>query len=195
VPEVSAASLEGFLEDLRAALPALEINADRVLRVYRGFLPGRRKDSAELSLRPSIVDHAAFGGPDGLWSVSGVMFTTARRVAALVLRRASGRVSSGPLPEERLDLAARRERFRFGPDWRPSSDPTGCSILRAMIADESVQHLDDLLFRRTALGDDPRTARALSTSLACWFSESSVVREEEERRVSRALEGARASLT
>jgi glycerol-3-phosphate dehydrogenase len=191
---VPADALARFLADLSAALPGLGIREERVLRVYRGLLPGVRVGSAQLSRRPVVVDHASRGGPRGLWSVSGVKFTTARRVAETALRRATGRPLVGSQPGDREGRSPRLERLRFGPDWRPESDPEGRSLLRSMIVDESAVHLDDLLLRRTALGDDPRGAHALAPSLAHWFGEDAATQRAECARVMRALDGAREPL-
>jgi glycerol-3-phosphate dehydrogenase len=74
------------------------------------------------------------------------------------------------------------------------SDSEGSSILQAMIRDEAVIHLDDLLLRRTSLGDDPRRARALAPQLAPWFGDDEATQNEEVDRVTRALEDARSPL-
>ncbi len=76
-----------FLEDLNRTLPQLNLSLSEVLRVDAGVLPARRAGSAEPRSRPVIVDHLKHGGPAGLYSVSGVKFTTARSVAARTLDR------------------------------------------------------------------------------------------------------------
>lgn len=92
IPErVPEQRIEAFLADLNRAVPGLELRREEVLRVLWGFLPARRPGSAELAVRPVIRDHGARGGPQGLFSVSGVKLTTARLVAektlSLVLSR------------------------------------------------------------------------------------------------------------
>jgi glycerol-3-phosphate dehydrogenase len=129
-----------------------------------------------------------------LWSVVGVKFTTARRVAAETLRRATGRLAGVPNPVPEDSSTLRRERLRFGPDWRAESDPDGARILEKLIGDEAVIHLDDLLLRRTSLGDDPRTAKALAPQLAHWFGADEATQSKECDRVKRALEHARSPL-
>jgi glycerol-3-phosphate dehydrogenase len=186
-------ALAGFLADLAAALPGLDIREERVLRVYHGLLPGIREGSALLARRPEIVDHARAGGPRGLWSVSGVKLTTARSVAAQTLDRA-GATAVGSAREIRRD-PARLAWLRFGPDWRPEDDAEGLGVLRSMIADEAALHLDDLLLRRTCLGDDPRRARALAPALARWFGDDEATQRAECERLMRALEGARSPLS
>jgi glycerol-3-phosphate dehydrogenase len=187
-------ALSAFLEDLKRAAPSLGVHPDRVLRVYSGLLPAVRARSKMLSVRPAVIDHGAHGEPKGLWSVVGVKFTTARRVAAETLRRATGRLAGVSNPAHEDSSTLRRERLGFGPDWRPESDPDGARILQSLIGDESVIHLDDLLLRRTSLGDDPRTANALAPTLAQWFGEDEATRSKEFDRVKRALGHARSPL-
>ena len=55
-------------------------------------------------------------------------------------------------------------------------------------------HLDDLLLRRTELGEDPRTARRLAPRLSEWFGPDPRRRAEEVERLERALERAREPL-
>ena len=83
----SRAQVRAFLEELEAALPGLGLGRADVRRVLWGRLPVSREGTTRLSRRPVLVDHGAHGGPDGLHSVSGVKFTTARRVAADLLAR------------------------------------------------------------------------------------------------------------
>jgi glycerol-3-phosphate dehydrogenase len=187
-------AFSAFLEDLKLAVPGLGVHPDRVLRVYSGLLPAVRARSKMLSVRPAVIDHGAHGEPKGLWSVVGVKFTTARRVAAETLRRATGRLAGVSNPAHEDSSTLRRERLGFGPDWRPESDPDGARILQSLIGDESVIHLDDLLLRRTSLGDDPRTANALAPTLAQWFGEDEATRSKEFDRVKRALGHARSPL-
>jgi glycerol-3-phosphate dehydrogenase len=85
-PRPSEVELEAFVEDLRLALPGLGITRDDVVRVDAGFLPVERAGTADLTGRPAYVDHGRTGGPVGLHSIAGVKYTTARHVAAEVVR-------------------------------------------------------------------------------------------------------------
>jgi glycerol-3-phosphate dehydrogenase len=103
------------------------------------------------------VDHGRDGGPKGLWSVSGVKYTTARRVAEHTLRRVFER--SG------RDLSIRPESGR--PPVSTSldlSDPSALATedrdrirvaLERLVEDECVLCMEDLLLRRTDWGTDP----------------------------------------
>ena len=148
----SEAQVAAFLADLNAAVPGLEATPDDVLQVYAGLLPARAASTTLLASREVIHDHGAAGGPKGLFSVSGVKFTTARLVAQKTL-------GEGVRPSD-ASAAARTPRGRR--QQRPSAaraswtarSPLDGPIeqvrarLRALAEQEAVLGLDDLLFRR-----------------------------------------------
>ena len=78
--------LETFLADLNDSIPGLDVASPDVERVHWGLLPAARPNSDELASRPVILHHGDQGGPEGLFSVSGVKFTTARLVAEQTLK-------------------------------------------------------------------------------------------------------------
>jgi glycerol-3-phosphate dehydrogenase len=139
-----------FLGDLNAAIPGLRLRRHDVRRVFAGVLPAAVEGSARLAARPAIVDHAQQGGPEGLVSVSGVKFTTARLVAARTLAILGRRVSrsqvrtDAPRPPAATGLDIDRAGEAFG--------PATADALRRIARDESVMTVDDLLFRRTNWG-------------------------------------------
>lgn len=94
-PQPDEEALDHFLSDLNAAMPGLEARPSRIVRVFAGLLPVRAPGTARLSTRPAIHDHGRAGGPRGLFSVSGVKFTTARLVAEHTLAAMAGQF--GPL--------------------------------------------------------------------------------------------------
>ena len=162
------AQLAEAVEALRRALPAWTVNAADVLRVHWGLLPTRWRDSAVPASRPRWVDHGRRGGPDGLFSVSGVKLTTAWAVAKSALGRVARR--------RRLPLTATRGPQRPPPAaWTPAEsfepllarDPEGAAAeARCLIESESVLFPDDLLLRRTDWGCDPRRGRRIARLLA-----------------------------
>jgi glycerol-3-phosphate dehydrogenase len=157
-----------FLEDLSRALPGAGLGERDVLRVTWGLLPARRAGTAELAVREILRHHGDDGGPEGLYSVSGVKFTTARRVAEKVLRRVlapSGRAL--PLPS----LAARPAPAGWPDAERLEQllerDPAAAGALVVRLArEESARHLDDLMLRRTDWGADPARGRRLAGRVA-----------------------------
>jgi glycerol-3-phosphate dehydrogenase len=185
-PTVSPTRLNAFLAEISAAVPGLKLGS--VLRVYSGHLPGPRQGSDRLATRPVILDHGASNGPSGLWSVSGVKFTTARGVAEAALGRIHPDRSPVELMWDREKAGRRNGCTRFGPGWRPEADDGPWQEdLRRIVSEESVQHLDDLLLRRTSLGDDPRTGRALAARLSEFFGWEEPRRERELERAQTSL--------
>ena len=121
-------------------------------------------------------------------------FTTARRVAHATLRRVfPNHARSDAARESQSDGTGQRAtRTRFGPAWRPEEDGSWRDELCLLIAEESVQHLDDLMLRRTSLGDDPRTAREVATRVCEVFDWDASRRDLELRRLERCLDDAAA---
>lgn len=80
-PQPSESQIEDFLSELNEAVPSLKLSRRDVRRVDAGLLPAATEGSSRTANRPVIHDHGRDGGPQGLYSVSGVKFTTARAVA------------------------------------------------------------------------------------------------------------------
>lgn len=93
------ALIQQLLDNLNSVID-LRVSLPDVIRVDAGLLPGQRPGSERLARRPVIHFHDRSGGPRGLVSVSGIKFTTARRVAAAVLRRAGHVQAAVPLDRE-----------------------------------------------------------------------------------------------
>lgn len=78
----TAVTVQPLIDDLRAAFPGLSLGIDDVRLVHRGLLPASRIDGEDVTLlRASpIRDHRA-DGYEGLVSMTGVRYTTARHTA------------------------------------------------------------------------------------------------------------------
>jgi glycerol-3-phosphate dehydrogenase len=186
-PEPTAEELAAFVAEVAAAAPGLDIRPEKVLRVFSGELPGRRAGAAALALRPVVVDHGERGGPHGLWSLSGVKFTTARRVAARLLARVFPDRAAAPGPAfDPAGAEARARRARLDPA-AARAQPELRRALHTLSMEEAVVHLDDLLLRRTGLGDDPVRALALAPELASLLEIPAERRAEELARVGAAF--------
>ncbi|NET04040.1 MAG: FAD-dependent oxidoreductase [Symploca sp. SIO2B6] len=165
-PLPTPTQLTDCLEDLNDAIPGLDLQQNEILRIFSGLLPVTESDSAKLAVREVIVEHAKHGGSQGLYSVSGVKFTTSRLVAEKTIKKIfpgrqlsknNGNTTSIP-PQ---NLQSRRGIFDY--HWHPNSDNLLWKVeLSEIIKEESVQHLDDLILRRTSIGDNPD--RALSAA-------------------------------
>ena len=153
-----------FLSDLNRAVPALELTPASIVRVYSGVLPASRPGTEELAAREVIHDHGASGGPSGLWSVSGVKYTTARLVAERTLRRVFGpsgrdlRVLAGSeRPASVAGLSADDPSVLAA-----SPSPEVAHAVKAVVEGEAVTCMEDLLLRRTDWGTDPARAPELA---------------------------------
>ncbi|MPY88102.1 MAG: FAD-dependent oxidoreductase [Luteitalea sp.] len=79
-----------LLDDLNAAFPGARLTLDDVRLVHRGLLPAQRDRNVVLLRRSLIRDHHA-DGLDGLISMVGVRYTTARHTAEHAVTRAFAR--------------------------------------------------------------------------------------------------------
>ncbi len=95
-PRPTDQQLELFLDELNLAIPSLRVTRADILRVHAGLLPASGTASSSTANRPVIHDHGMVGGPTGLYSVSGVKYTTARCVAQQTLQMIERRQPSWP---------------------------------------------------------------------------------------------------
>jgi glycerol-3-phosphate dehydrogenase len=193
-PRPSEAELDEFIADLNAAMPGWSLRRAEVVRVFAGLLPARGEGDATLAVRPVIRDHGVHGGPEGLFSVSGVKFTTSRLCAEKTLECIARRFP----PKNREKLTPRShaparpavqqgwhleaDELRAGPNARLRRN-----ALSRLIAEESVQHLDDLVFRRTTLWEDPEGTASAAGELALLFGWGPSRAEQERSRLSLRL--------
>jgi glycerol-3-phosphate dehydrogenase len=85
---ISEAEITAFIDEINQAFPSLDLNLDEVTLVHRGLVPAVVLASGAVALegRDQIRDHAD-EGIDGLISVAGAKYTTARAVAERVTDR------------------------------------------------------------------------------------------------------------
>ena len=143
-----------------------------VIQVYAGLLPGRRPGSAELATQAVVHDHGLHGGPHGLYSVSGVKFTTARRVAEVTLCAIFGRELRRPFarterPQPLVDLTDQTLLSTAAP-FDGAADEVE-ALMRRIAREEAVIEAEDLLLRRLdstgVLADRARASEALDRAL------------------------------
>jgi glycerol-3-phosphate dehydrogenase len=80
------AQIQEFLDELNSVTPASDFRLTDIVRVFAGFLPTAQQGSAKLAKRPVVHKHWLQAGPQGLVSLSGIKYTTARAVAEQALR-------------------------------------------------------------------------------------------------------------
>jgi glycerol-3-phosphate dehydrogenase len=178
-PTVAENQVAQFLRDLNAAIPEFDVTPQQLIHVYAGLLPGRRAGSAELAKRAVIHDHGGRGGPRGFYSISGVKFTTARRVAEDTLRTIFGRQLRPPShgterPPPLLDLAGQTLLSTGTPCDGEAGEKE--ALARRIVREEAVLCAEDLLLRRLdsapALADLASASEALHEALRSALPEA-----------------------
>ena len=159
---VTEPEIEQFVSEIREAWPALNLRREDVSVVNAGLLPfGENAPGAkDLSFghRSQVIDHAAAGGPQGLYTGMAVRWTMGRLIGE--------RLTDAFL--QRLNRPAQRCLTRETPVWgsevprddgatsalkegTASSWPSDAAIARSA-REEMVVTLNDLVLRRLDLG-------------------------------------------
>lgn len=159
-PRLTEAELHQMIEALNAAAPSLQVREKDVVRVYSGLLPVRRPETVDLSEREAIHDHRRSGGPAGFFTVRGIKYTTARRVAEKTLHAAFPERSGATMryrpgterhPQPRsLDLTQPEELLSIDFEHVQSE-------IKRMMREEAVFCEQDILYRRTDWAQNPGT--------------------------------------
>ncbi len=175
-------NLKSFIHDLNLSIPSLSLKEDDIAHVYYGLLPADAHNN--LTKREVVLNHERNGGPKGLYSISGIKFTTSRSVAEKILdvifSETRHRKDRQPMPPREAN--SKRGTFSF--DWMPSSNDDGWKkILHRIINEESVIHLDDLIYRRTSLGENKMRLPLIIPKIRDLFQFDSPLWEEEVKRV------------
>jgi glycerol-3-phosphate dehydrogenase len=151
-----------FLNDLNLAVPKLNLKLNDILHIFSGLLPVKRNGTDNLTKRAVIFNHASQGGPRGLYSISGIKFTTSRLVAekTLNLIYPQKKLFADALYQNVLfpSYSKRKRRYVSFEKITNPHRPGWVYDLERFIKDESVLHLDDLIFRRTSLWEDQSKA-------------------------------------
>ncbi|NWF88159.1 MAG: FAD-dependent oxidoreductase [Ignavibacteriaceae bacterium] len=167
IPDENA--VKNFITELNSSINDLNLSESDVLQIFPGLLPAKEEGSDKIAVREIILDHGTNGGPKGFYSVSGVKYTTARLVAEKTLKKIFGKEIKISSPDGR-DTATSRELGIFENHWIPEKPNGWETTLKNIIQNESVVHLDDLLIRRTSLGDNPKLALKYSDKYCNLFN-------------------------
>jgi len=157
---ISPASLDRMLSDINRAIPGMALTTADILHVFQGQLPVKKSNSTQLCDEARIVDHSSEGGPSGLYSLSGVKFTTARSTAQSLISTI-----------RQTHSFAKRENHLF-PD-RPEPSPYALHSetmtiderkrrIQNLLNTECPQYLGDLFYRRSNLAMSPSMAQTLA---------------------------------
>ncbi|WDP90775.1 MAG: FAD-dependent oxidoreductase [Desulfobacter sp.] len=83
-PQPSDDQIRSFISDINTAVPGLSLTQAQIVKIYSGILPAERRNTSMLKCSESIIDHK----PEikNFYSISGVKFTTSRKVAQKALK-------------------------------------------------------------------------------------------------------------
>lgn len=186
-PRPSAKEIRHHLNELNAAIPTLHLRRQDIVHVFTGYLPVTEEGGTHLVKKDRFVNHARQGGPAGLYSIGSTKLTAARCSAEKMLRQVFPERDVDPERLKHLrDLlsAGVASRGVYGYDWfPPGNDASWRDQLRQIIREESVCHLEDLLLRRTSLGDNPVRALRIAPELCRLFDWDEARCQEEVARV------------
>jgi glycerol-3-phosphate dehydrogenase len=190
-PDPTREEMIDFLADLNSAFPTLELHHQEVLSVYSGALPATHEQTTQLSKTDRWIDHADRGGPEGLFSVQGTKFTAARSTAEQAMNQLFPSRSSTAVVDLFSYVRNQKsppERGLYDYDWHPDPrEEDWMGSLKDIAEEESAVHLDDLMFRRTSLGDNPERAIQLASRLCDLFDWDDERCGEEVARVAEAF--------
>jgi glycerol-3-phosphate dehydrogenase len=177
---VAEAGLDAFLAEVTRCVPQLDVTRRDVLRVFSGVMPASAPGSSVPRARNVIRSHML----RGLITVSGSKFTTARSAArqAMAAVRRSGAATRLMNPQSYPPCHISAADGLFGTEWTVRDLDARRSVIEHIISHEAVEHLDDLVLRRTTLGDQPARALAAARAL-CSFDER--WRQDADREVAR----------
>jgi glycerol-3-phosphate dehydrogenase len=155
-PRPTSQQLQDFIQDLNTAIPQLSVQVSQIQRIFTGFLPVTHPGTTQLSTQAYLKHHGQSSSHLGLYSISGVKFTTSRRVAAALISQIfpnhpyQNQSDVNPIQTFSRDFTLNSDQ--------PLQDDTFSSHLKQILTTESVQYLDDFILRRTNLGDHPEQA-------------------------------------
>ncbi len=170
IPMPSDNSINSFIADLNLSIPNLNLSRDHILKIFTGILPVKKEGTDQLAVREVIIDHSEHDGPKGLYSLSGVKLTTSRLVAEKVVNKIFDK-KLNKKREIKFPVKPEREYGIFDFNWDSNKDTNGWQdILKSKIENEEVVHLQDLILRRTSIGNNPITAINQSPAICKLFN-------------------------
>jgi glycerol-3-phosphate dehydrogenase len=191
-PLPDPASIEDYIQKINLAIPGLQLRTDHILHLFSGLLPAKTVGSEQLAVRENIHDHGSKAGPKGLYTVSGVKFTTARLVAEKTLTLVCKKNGIKCRPDHKAISSALKVDAHIGripDDWHQLKNSTSRVMedLAKIIQTEAVVHLDDLVLRRTTIGDNPRQALETAGLVCRCFDWEAEQRRAEMKRLRHAF--------
>ncbi len=160
--------IQDFIDDMNLIMPDAHLTTDNIERIYSGHLPVTEDGGTKLTKRAIIYDHGHKGGLKGLYSVSGIKFTTSRKEAERTLNHILG--NTNVTKKRKPNQTKSSEVTCADHNWMPlKKDTVWKKDLKALIKNESVLHIDDLVYRRTSIGDNKNRVEKLSNEIVSLF--------------------------
>jgi glycerol-3-phosphate dehydrogenase len=161
---VTSTEVKAFIDELNRTFPRLDLTMADVALVHRGAVPAAASGDGRVSLQASeqMRDHAQ-DGIEGLMSVAGTKYTTARAVAERVVdtvlaklgRQQQCLTAQTPLPSHQAYSKAVADLAVSNGEWRESLGED-CTVTAAhlvwAVRHEMALTLNDAVIRRTPLG-------------------------------------------
>lgn len=168
-PMPNEKQLNVFIDEVNQSIPGINLKLNDVHRVFAGLLPTVETGSNVLTKREVIVDHGAKGGPNGLYSICGIKFTTARLVAEKIW---------GMIGAKRPDLQAKPKPMPILNHSQYESGPITKEKMQQLHAqDSSIVHLDDFILRRSSLWEESGDSHAEEAARAFGWEEQVIAQE------------------
>ncbi|HEX7795667.1 MAG TPA: FAD-dependent oxidoreductase [Vicinamibacterales bacterium] len=138
---ISADEVRSFITEINQAFPSVSLTPQQITLVHRGVVPAviRAEGRATLEGHEQVCDHAD-RGVEGLITVAGTKYTTARAVAERVTNRICAKLGQSAVP------------CRTAETPLPFSNGAIDVLLAQAARQEMVMTLEDAVVRRTPLG-------------------------------------------
>ena len=142
---IAEADIAAFVGQVNEAFPAMQLQLTDIALVQRGVVPAAvNNGSVALEGHERVIDHGA-QGIEGLLSVSGTKYTTARGVAERVTDRLLGKLKRPRVPCRTHTTPLPKEGIR-----RPG--PVADDEFVRAVRTEMAMTLSDVVIRRTPFG-------------------------------------------
>jgi glycerol-3-phosphate dehydrogenase len=131
---------DNCIGQIQRVLPGADIIGDEVCHMHIGLIPAVSPSvnkNLELKRHYSIIDYQRYGGPDGVISVLGVKYTTARNIAAKTIKYVSKKIGCA------INLAGSRINHLVGGDIESLEKflQTKKRNKQSQLDDETIEHM------------------------------------------------------
>lgn len=133
--------VEAFIVEVNEAFPSFKLQRHHITLVHRGVVPASRRSDGTVALEghERLVDHGE-GGPEGLLTIAGTKYTTARAAAERTTNRIFTKLGRPVVPCQTATSPL------------PIPSLMGDELLKEAAANEMVVTLEDAVVRRSPLG-------------------------------------------